>query len=164
MKSILRVILLILILLFAGLSFGPCIRETQQKLEFPNGDDNELSIESDVRDSGFYPVFTCVVSFFEILLLFIDKRFWPKIVRFILNLIKTVTPVLSVWAARMLWTMFDIDFFAAPPTYTILRTGHLVIGIGILIAFFTILDMFPWKTRKKPERKEKLKTGFSIPD
>lgn len=137
-RNIIKIVLVILILAFMAVSFMPCIKETESTLI---GKIEKSEIVR-VNDSQYCPMFCAVISVFELLLIFISKKVWSKIVRFILNLIKIAVPLPLL---NYMDNLFGGGAAAIYINYSFNRVGYLIIGIGVLIAILNLIDIFMYK-------------------
>lgn len=132
-----KVILLFLLIAFAALSFAPCLTKTTSS-SLGLIDPNDFS--TTVSQENYLPLFCCIVTVPELLLLLCIRRGF-LILGLFLNLIKTFAPLIFVNLRTLVIELIG----QAHSTYTFSIVGYILAGLGIVISVlyivFFVLDV-----------------------
>ena len=137
-KDLINIAAAVLIVVFAAVSIGPCIKEIFIPIK-AIGDD----IGPYIKEYHGYSTVLCVfISVIELILLFGVNGRRSRIIGFVLNLLKIILPL------RLYEILQPIGGLGGC-SYELTPLGHVIRIIGVLICILYLIEIF------HPEDKEK---------
>lgn len=143
--NIIRFVQIILILLFCVASFAPCIIEEHMPI-FPTKF-TEFAGGKRITFRDYASHFCVILSALELLLLFLSKRQWSKIVRLILSLTKIIAPLPMLDFLNKLFERIGMETVS----YRLNWIAYPIMGIGLLEVLCNMLDIISQKERVECE-------------
>jgi len=134
-----RIVLLVLILAVAALSFLPCIHGVVLQagevyyFRAPDGGSSTMFREGQLRECRYMWGLCCAVSAVELLLLFLSRRLPFRIIGLLLHLGKIIAPI-------PLLHMMD-KALGCVCRYSLLLPGYGILVLGAVIALWYLLLM-----------------------